>query len=504
VRLGLKFAISLVVPLVVLTVVLGYAYQQHSQRVLSVELVKEGRAIALVVQAVAQDYMQNRRPEEFTRFVDEVAGYERLLGMRIFGRDGRLVYQPPSLDAYPFRDSVELRRVLRERVSAETHGRVEGRSVLGFMFPLADRRGNLLGAGEVLQLESFIAADARSNLDFILLLSLAMIAATTTTILLVTRLNVTRPIASLVASFRRAGAGDLSARVPVRGGDELARLALEFNGMCERLEEAQRSLDNELRMRQQFEGRLRNADRLAGLGRLSAGLAHEIGTPLNVISGRAESLMRHLGDDAQAARSLQDISAQTERIVRIVRDMLDFARMKAPLRVPTPLEDVVQVVLELAAPQLESGRVAVDVRIPGDLPAVVADGDQLQQVFLNLVLNALDAMQGGGTLRVRAAQRTCPHPDQGGSPRRWVAIDFEDTGIGIPPENRDRLFDPFFTTKEPGKGTGLGLSVSYGIVEEHGGWFELDSAPGKGTRMSVFLPVEPEPGATAPGPEGTA
>jgi two-component system, NtrC family, sensor kinase len=504
VRLGLKYAISLLVPLVILTAVLGYAYQRHIQKVLSVELVKEGRAIALVVQAVAEDYKQTRRPDEFTRFVDEVAGYERLLGLRIFGPDGRLVYQPPSLDAYPFRDSLPLQSVLRERRSAETHQVVEGKSVLGFMFPLADRQGNLLGAGQVLQLESFIAADVRSNLNYILALSLAMVVATTTIIYLVTRFSVTRPIATLVGSFRRAGAGDLSARATVRGGDELARLATEFNRMCERLEEAQHSLDAELKMRQQFEGRLRNADRLAGLGRLSAGLAHEIGSPLNVISGRAESLLRHFGDNEQARRSLQDISTQSERIVNIVRDMLDFARMKTPRRAPTSLDEVVHTVLDLAAPQLASGRVSVQVGVPAELPAVVADNDQLQQVFLNLVLNALDAMQGGGTLHIRAAERLSPHPDQGGRPRRCVAIDFEDTGVGIPAENLDRLFDPFFTTKEPGKGTGLGLSVSYGIIEEHGGWFDVDSHPGRGTRMTVYLPLDAESAAGTAAPQETA
>ncbi len=276
----------------------------------------------------------------------------------------------------------------------------------------------------------------------------------------------------------------------MRGTDELAQLAREFNRVCERGEGAQRSLQGEQQMRQQFEGRLRNADRLAGLGRLSAGLAHEIGTPLNVISGRAESLTRHLGDNDPAVRSLRDISTQTERIVHIMSDMLDFARMKPPRRVPTSLEEVVRTVLDMAKPQLARGHVTVQVTLPPDLPLVVADADQLRQVCLNLALNALDAMQEGGTLSIAAAVRTGPHPDRGGPVRRWAAVDFEDTGVGIPPENLDRLFDPFFTTKEPGKGTGLGLSVSYGIVREHGGWFDVDSRPGQGTRMTFHLPIE--------------
>ncbi len=326
------------------------------------------------------------------------------------------------------------------------------------------------------------------------LAAVGLALAAAATLLLVVHLRVSRPLARLTRQFHDAASGGPPTRVPVSGDDELARLAVEFNHVCERSEAAQRSLQGEQQMRQQFEGRLRNTDRLAGLGRLSAGLAHEIGTPLNVISGRAESLMRHLGDNEAAVRSLRDISTQTERIVHIMSDMLDFARMKPPRRVPTSLEEVMRTVLDMTKPQLARGHVAVQMALPPDLPLVVADGDQLRQVCLNLALNALDAMQEGGTLAIAAAVRTGPHPDRGGPARRWVTVDFTDSGVGIPPENLDRLFDPFFTTKEPGKGTGLGLSVSYGIVREHGGWFDVDSRPGSGTRMTFHLPIEGDSG----------
>jgi signal transduction histidine kinase len=124
---------------------------------------------------------------------------------------------------------------------------------------------------------------------------------------------------------------------------------------------------------------------------------------------------------------------------------------------------------------------------------VVVDPDQLQQVFLNLVLNALDAMPRGGRLRIAIQPRTLANPERAGAPEPCVTVSFEDSGSGITPENSIHVFDPFFTTKEAGQGTGLGLSVSYGIVEEHGGWFELDSRPGEGTRISVVLPVNGEP-----------
>ncbi len=497
-KLGIKFAVWLVVPLVVLTVVFGYAYQQRSQALLREELAKEGRAIALVVQIAAEDYLRDRQPADLRKLVDQITGYERVLGLRIFDPDGRLIYQSATLAAYPFQNAALLQRVIREREPAEMHRQVAGQSVLGFLFPLSGQGGRILGAGQVLQLEAYMEADARTNRDFIMALTLAMVVATVTIVLLVTRFSVTRPIADLVRSFRQVGGGDLPARAPVRGDDELGRLALEFNHMCERLESAHRSLESEQKKRQQVEGRLRNAQRLAGLGRLAAGLAHEIGTPLNVIGGRTDALLRHLADDERATRGLEVISAQSDRIVRIVRDMLDFARMKAPRRAQTSIAGVVRMVLDLAGSELGRAGVAVRVEIPAGFTTVVADADQLQQVFLNLVINARDAMAGGGTLGIGAEVQTRPRPQRGGPARRYAVVTFADTGAGIAPEHLEHVFDPFFTTKSPGKGMGLGLAVSYGIVEEHGGWLDIESNPGQGTRVTVYLPIDAEPAADGP------
>lgn len=503
-NLGFKFALFLVVPLVGLTAAFGYTYQQRSQDLLREELAKEGRAIALVVQTAAEDYLRDRQPADLRKLVDQISGYERVLGLRIFGPDGTLIYQSASLDPYPFSQVELLRRVLRERKPAEMHRQVGGQSVLGVLFPLMSASGQLEGAGQVLQLESYMAADARANRNFILALTLAMVLATVTIVLLVTRYSVTRPIADLVVGFRQAGGASLPARVPVRGEDELGRLAMEFNGMCERLERAHESLDAEQRKRQQAESRLRNAQRLAGLGRLAAGLAHEIGTPLNVISGRTDALARQLASDERAIRGLQAISAQSERIVRIVRDMLDFARMKPPRRAPTSLARAVEEVLHVTSDDLIARGVEVEVDIPSDLPMITADPDQLQQVFHNLVINARDAMEAGGGLRIRAETRACFHPERGEAPRPHAIVSFSDTGAGIKPEHREHLFDPFFTTKEPGKGMGLGLAVAYGIIEEHGGWLEVQSSPGRGTCVTIFLPVQAETAMDDPQPREAA
>ncbi len=324
-----------------------------------------------------------------------------------------------------------------------------------------------------------------------LLVFLALAASGALAAFLLARARVSRAVRELVASARQVGAGDLRKRVPVRGRGGLARLALEFNAMCERLEQTQRSLLEEQEERRRVEARLREAEHLASIGRLAAGLAHEIGTPLNVISGRTESLLRRGGGDESASRSLRIIGSQIERIARTVRAMLDFARAHEPRLALSDVTELIRDVLDLVEQRFEQARVRVTTSIAPDLPAVAVDADQIQEVFLNLALNAADAMPAGGELRIAVERVSRRRPEREEPSRPFVAVAFEDTGTGVAAENLGRVFDPFFTTKEIGVGTGLGLSIAYGIVSEHGGWIELESAPGRGARATVFLPLEP-------------
>ena len=325
--------------------------------------------------------------------------------------------------------------------------------------------------------------------DFLLSLTLGVAVATVLVVVLAARFIIVRPVDDLVRSFRAVDVRGIPERVPVRGRDELGMLSREFNRMCEALENAQRSLMAEQEERRAVEGRLQRAERLASLGRLAAGLAHEIGTPLNVISGRAESLQRAYAGQDPAARHLGIIIAQIDRIVRIVRDMIDFARPRASRRASLDLTQSVRAVCELLGQRLRDGGVVLETRFEAGLPALHADPDQMQQVVLNLCMNALDAMPEGGRLGLVVRRDRLPPRDRGGEPVVCVRLDVTDSGTGIARADLDRVFDPFFTTKGAGSGTGLGLSVAHGIVEEHGGWFDVDSKQGSGSRFSVILPA---------------
>jgi signal transduction histidine kinase len=230
--------------------------------------------------------------------------------------------------------------------------------------------------------------------------------------------------------------------------------------------------------RDELERRVVQADKLSSVGLLAAGVAHEVNTPLAVISTYAQMLAKQVEGDERKSVLLDKIAKQTFRASEIVNSLLNFSRTGPRRFEELDLGKVIRETLTLVDHQLEKSAIRVELDLEEPLAAIRGNAGQLQQVFLNLVLNARDAMEHGGTLRIRAYQ------DEAG-----VHVEVADTGPGIPPEHLSRIYDPFFTTKAARKGTGLGLSVTYGIVRDHGGGIEVDSRPGEGTRFRLEFPV---------------
>ena len=224
--------------------------------------------------------------------------------------------------------------------------------------------------------------------------------------------------------------------------------------------------------------RLRETERIAELGTLASGMAHEIGTPMNVILGRAEYLLQRTTDEGMK-KGLTTIVTQIERITKVMNQLLAFARRKTPERRPVDLAEIVEDSLEMFQERIADRRITVEKAIVADIPSVRADRDQLIQVLINLVVNSLHAMPDGGTLRL-SLNREKGH----------VCLGVSDTGHGMPEEICSKIFEPFFTTKDFGKGTGLGLTVVKGIIEEHGGTIAVESAVGKGTMFRIRLPLD--------------
>lgn len=251
-----------------------------------------------------------------------------------------------------------------------------------------------------------------------------------------------------------------------------------------------------------LERQIRRSEKLAAIGQLASGLAHEVGTPLGIIVGQADRLIKKFEKGDPVREGLERIRAQADRITRLVQQLLAFARRKKPESRPLDLSSPIKAAADLLIPWSWAKGVSLTLDLPEDLPKVRGDSDQLQQVFLNLFLNALQAIgPSGGQILVTAQVKNKglrvgseQPPYSSLFPPHFVEVAVADTGCGIPLENLGRVFEPFFTTKEVGEGTGLGLAVCHGIVQDHGGWIEVESEVGKGSTFRVFLPVHREEG----------
>ncbi len=288
---------------------------------------------------------------------------------------------------------------------------------------------------------------------------------------------ISRPLAHLSRKVVRFSEGE-----PTGGAeDELKLISEEFRRLDQQLTKARADLLERHRYERELDRRLQRADRLATIGTLASGLAHEIGTPMGVIRTRAELLLRRTQTE-KAREGLQIIIGQIERISAIVRMLLDYARGRESRRGRYDVRTVVEHILQLIETEANRKQVRIIANL-GDRPLMVdCDPDQLQQVFVNLAVNAFDAMTpDGGALRVNAAIAKRDH-------RAELKLTFEDSGPGVPPELRKHLFDPFFTTKPPGKGTGMGLPVSQAIMRDHGGDIIYEATP-PGARFSVIMPL---------------
>jgi signal transduction histidine kinase len=313
---------------------------------------------------------------------------------------------------------------------------------------------------------------------------------------------VARPVNRLLSAAARLGADAPGGELPVLGppgepGGGLGRAAVAFERLAAALAEERRRLaakvaELEASNRALLDAResLVRTEKLATVGRLASGIAHEVGNPLGAISGYAELARGRLEARAPAGEGpgaagieeardmLARISGEARRIDAIVRDLLDFARPAALALGPVELRGPVDAALRLARVQPRFRAVEAQVEVPPGLPAVRADASRLAQVLLNLLLNAGDAMEGAGRVAIRASA---------GEGR--VRLEVSDAGPGIPPEHLPRIFDPFFTTKAPGRGTGLGLAISHRIVESFGGEIAAANGPGGGAIFTVTLPL---------------
>ena len=380
----------------------------------------------------------------------------------------------------------DLKEVLKTQRPYQNYEIYEEGEVFSSLVPVFSKDKKFIAVVEAAMSISFVQAQVALARNRILLLTLVSILVVSLLIFLLLRKNVLSPIQKLANTMKQIAIGDLSKRADITSGDEIGEMAETFNNMAtsiqDKNEEIQtfneelqtsneelKTANEELRETQE---KLVQKEKLAAVGQLASGVGHELRNPLGVMKNAVYYIKTKVGgSDEKVAKHLRILEKEIDGSTKIISDLLGFSRTRKPAIAPTDVNHIIENII----PTLE---VPSNVRIAKELrnisPAMV-DSDQVRQVFLNLFLNGIQAMNEGGLLTVETGKKD-----------NFIEVLVKDTGCGIPKENLSKLFDPFFTTKS--RGIGLGLAVSHGIVERNGGSIEVQSVIGKGTTFTVLLP----------------
>ncbi len=377
---------------------------------------------------------------------------------------------------------------LKKGVPVSTTLAQDGQNARRFTIAPAWENGRMLGAVEVSESPAHEGEWVRRHFFDAVLLSLMTVAGMTAASFVLGWWLVAKPTRLLREKARAVGRGELSTDLLLSTRDELSEVADEMNAMCRQLAQAQADTAREAAARLTAVEQLRHADRLATVGRLASGLAHELGTPLNVVEARAGFIMEDTAKGEPTHESARVIIQCTEQMTRLIKQLLVFARPRTLEPVVLRLDQLARSVVDLVQPL--AGKRHVSLRLH-ELPEVRLEADEIlvQQALTNVVVNALMASRDGAavTLTIGTSQAKKPGTTE---TRAWRTLAVRDEGEGMSPEVKASIFEPFFTTRPAGEGTGLGLPIALSIMEDHGGFLTVESSPGHGSTFTLHFPLE--------------
>lgn len=299
-----------------------------------------------------------------------------------------------------------------------------------------------------------------------------------------------KPLSLLIDKTKKIGSGDLTESMILKRKDELYELNQALNIMCHQLSEAREALRTESENRINMLKKLHHTERLATIGQLSAGIAHELGTPLNIISGIPQLIMKQKGIDKKTIDHCQSILKEAKYMSNIIQQLLDFSRPKTKRKIMVNILHLIKQNIDMLRSNVPD-KIKIRILASDDNILIYMDQSQIQQVLINILMNAIQAMPNGGNIDIDFKKIKFHHPSKLKNIKKdFLKISIKDEGEGIPKNNIKYIFDPFFTTKDIGKGTGLGLSIVYSIIKDNGGLIDVISKEKKGSQFLIYLPME--------------
>lgn len=457
-------------------------YEISLENALRADLEAHAVTLRIALEEELEDDFARGNLADTQNLIDRLRANTEIYAVLLFDKNENLLAQSTPLTEESLRHPPELKDVLKNNESKNIIRYIDGKKFASTILPVNMQQGSV-GAVELVKPLSLIATDIFYARLYWLSTMLLLLAVILVIVFFVLRRNLSSPINLLLSAADAVGRGDFEHQVKIAPrSDEIGELAAQFNRMADNLSEQRKATREEIENRLKLERELRHNEQLASVGRLAAGVAHELGAPLNVIDARAEQILNKPDISPEKhTRNLQLIRSNVARIAHLVRQLLNLAR---PFNLKLNRIDLTKSIartVENIETNAQNANIEIDFSVAENL-FVKADAEYLQQIWTNILTNSLQEMENGGKIVIRVHQTTCDKEP-------FARVEIFDTGSGIPEENFVCLFDPFFTTKDIGKGTGLGLPIAKRIIEEHGGKIKAENQPSAGALFKIYLPI---------------
>lgn len=474
-RLRNLILLTVIVPLFFVLLVFSLVAITSLEENVRSRLEREVEVITHVIGTTLGQALSRDATEPLEETLHSAFSFHRIYGAYVFDDRGREIYGLGLGEA--LFSPEDIRRVAEEGEMQADYRQHDEWHYYSALKPLTSPSGEVLGVLQVNRLNTGIENYTGFLSQAALLAFVIGAAGVVLGLWWAFRHHIERPLKRLLAVMQRVETGERDRRAPVDGPAEYQQLAVALNGMLDGLAEKDADIAASRRKEVELEQRLRKSKKLAELGVLAAGVAHEIGAPLTVIEGQAQRLARSeaIGEREQAR--LTRIHGEVERIVTIVRQLMELGRQHNVTKEARPLDELIQAARELVEEDFEAHAIRLEPELPSPSPQLLVNGQQLIQVFTNLLRNAAQA-EGVTRVRLRARQE-----------RDWLTLCVEDDGPGIADSDQGKVFDPFFTTKPVGQGSGLGLSMVHRIVNDHGGTIGVYDSELGGAGFEITLPL---------------